>query len=139
MPRRRVKKQKHAVQKRTPKTIASVVKVLVILLVIDGILRIIFASPLVAQYLVDPFSQVYRVRWMAVGLIELLVASGLSSFKRWALYLICGFSLIRIYTVLAFPAQSILFPLQNNSLFYITKIIVMLGVFYLFAYRKYFR
>ena len=118
--------------------IYSLLQIVCTLLIIDGLLRFLFALfPYTGMY--GSFVRTFQMRWLLVGSIEIAGAYGLLHFKKWALFLLILLSFIRVYTILMYLPQALFPPIQNNALFYVSKIISVVLIFYLFTKRKYFK
>ena len=114
------------------------VPLLALLLQIDGTIRIIFSTLLffLVPELFRPFDLYFHLRWFGLGLLELIFAYGVTKRRNWALYALLVLSLIRIYTVIAFPPQGLFLPVYGNLVTYIFKILIVIMVIFLFYRRK---
>jgi hypothetical protein len=126
------------VRKKVDSTLHTVLLVICSVLIFDGMLRILFA--------VFPFSgptfsfmRHFTVRWLLIGLTEIICAYGLHAMKKWALFVLFVLSLFRIYTIFMYVPEGLFPPLQNNAVFYICKIISVVLLLYLFTKRKLFK
>lgn len=107
------------------------------LLLIDGFLRVIFSIfPYTGVYM--HYVRTFQTRWLLIGITELVCAYGLIRLKKWALFVLFALSLFRVYTILVYLPQGPFPPVQNNTLFYISKIVTVIILFYLFTKRKFF-
>ncbi len=134
------KKKKTAKGNNSNRTIRQVINVLTFILIVDGIIRIITSS--LTYYFSPSFyltaNYNFHLRWLVLGLLELIFAYGLFKRQIWSLYGLTLLSLCRIYTMIVFPPQGIFFPIHSNIFTYLFKLFTLPLIFFLLFKRKYF-
>ena len=118
--------------------IRYVIFLLTLILLVDGLIRLSFSS--VVYYLLPEIytktDLFFHWRWFIIGVIELFIVWGIFKRQLWALYGIGGLSLIRVYTILAFPPKGLFLPISSNLVTYLFKLIIFLITIYLIIRRK---
>ena len=118
--------------------ITTISNILEFLLVIDGIIRILFSTVIyyVLPELYQSFDLYFQLRWLILGIIELIFAFGLFKRKIWAIYGLAVLSIVRVYTVIYFPPKGLFLPIYSNLFTYILKVAMIALVFFILIKRK---
>ena len=119
----------------------AIVVVFASFFILDGVLRIsatfhIFSN--LVEVLAPAQFGTFHQRWIIVGIAEIILAFGMLDLKKWALWGLLLLSVIRIYTIAAYPPLGFIYPLQHNMITYIDKLFGIIFAVYFFSKRKHF-
>ena len=136
------KKTQNHIKSRHTVRLKALIAIFSTLFLIDGTLRILASFHLFSSFISplapDQFGA-FRLRWLSVGMSEIILAFGILDFKKWALYGLVLLSIVWIYTITEFPPLGFIYPLQRNMITYVNMSFGIAFTIYFFTKRKYFK